>query len=152
MGNFFGSIYCWLEEFFGLELANYLWGMYSPSEVNLFIGIGFTMILISLFSVVLYYYIIDHPRLCNWWGWSIFLIINAVINFIVGWQYVLTDFYNGLMVEIDPVTNKMVSLNIDQSNILAFGVTNMINSIIAFFVFTCIVKWWSTNCSGAPFK
>lgn len=152
MGNFFGSIYCWLEEFFGLELANYLWGMYSPSEVNLFIGIGFTMILISLFSVVLYYYIIDHPRLCNWWGWSIFLIINAVINFIVGWQYVLTDFYNGLMVKIDPVTNKMVSLNIDQSNILAFGVTNMINSIIAFFVFTCIVKWWSTNCSGAPFK
>lgn len=26
MGEFFGSIYCWFEEFFGLDLANYLWG------------------------------------------------------------------------------------------------------------------------------
>ena len=31
MGEFFGSIYCWFEEFFGLDLANYLWGESSPT-------------------------------------------------------------------------------------------------------------------------
>lgn len=151
MGNLFGSIYCWLEEFFGIELANYLWGVYSSNQVNLFIGIGFAMIGISLFMVIAYYYLIDHPRLCNWWGWGIFLTINAVVNFIVGWQYVLTDFYNGLMVKIDPVTNAQISIDISSTELLAFGATNMINSIIAFFVITFIIKWWSTNCSRAPF-
>ena len=39
MGQFFGSIYCWFEDFFGLELANYMWGLASPEQTtNLFIG------------------------------------------------------------------------------------------------------------------
>ena len=32
MGEFFGSIYCWFEEFFGLDLANYLWGESAPQQ------------------------------------------------------------------------------------------------------------------------
>ena len=31
------------------------------------------------------------------------------------------------------------------------GFANMINAIIAFIVFSYITKWWSTNCSRAPF-
>ena len=49
MGELFGSIYCWFEEFFGIELANYLWGQSSPlSQTNSYIGIGWTMLGISL--------------------------------------------------------------------------------------------------------
>lgn len=152
MGEFFGSIYCWLEDFFGLPLADYLWGTNSPEQMsNMFIGIGLSMLSISLLVCVCYYYIVNHPRLNNWWGWLIFAVINAVINFVVGWQWVLKDFYNGLMVKIDPATGKTVNLPIYQSDILAFGVTNMINAIIAFLVFSYIIKWWSTNCSRAPF-
>ena len=32
MGEFFGSIYCWFEDVFGLELANYLWGNVSQTN------------------------------------------------------------------------------------------------------------------------
>ena len=32
MGEFFGSVYCWFEDVFGLELANYLWGNLSPDQ------------------------------------------------------------------------------------------------------------------------
>lgn len=100
MSEFFGSIYCWLEDFFGIELAEYLWGESSPEQLsNMFIGIGLTMLVISLIVAVCYYYIINHPRLNNWWGWLIFLGINAVINFVVGWQWVLKDYYAGLMVK-----------------------------------------------------
>ncbi len=151
MGQLFGSIYCWLDEFFGLELANYLWGMSAPEQdSNMYIGIGLSMLCISFFVAICYYYIIDHPRLSNWKGWLIFLGVNAVINFIVGWQWVLKDFYAGLMVKEDVATGKMVDLPIYTDDILAFGVTNMINAIIAFILISFIIKWWSNNAPQAP--
>ncbi len=152
MGELFGDLYCWLEDFFGLELADYLWGLSSPQQTgNMFIGIGMTMLCISLILTIVYYYLLNHPRLNNWWGWSIFLAVNAFLNFVVGWQWVLKDYYDGLMVKISPETGKEIDLAISESDILAFGVTNMINSIIAFIIFSYIIKWWSTNCSRAPF-
>ena len=153
MGEFFGSIYCWFEDFFGLDLANYLWGQTSSTvTTNQFIGIGFTMLAISLAMVLIYYYAVNHPRLNNWWSWSGFLVLNAVINFIVGWQWVLVDYRDEeSMFYIDPLTNLSRPLPISESNILCFGVSNMFLSIIAFIIFSFIVKWWSTNCSRAPF-
>ncbi len=152
MDQFFGSIYCWLEDFFGLPLADYLWGVSSSRQTSvMFIGIGLSMVVISFVIVVLYYYIVNHPRLNNWWGWTIFLGVNAIINFVVGWQWVLKDYYDGLMVKLDPASGKEIDLDIFPSDITAFGVTNMINSMIAFLVFSYIIKWWSTNCSRAPF-
>lgn len=152
MGELFGSIYCWFEDFFGIELANYLWGQSSPlSQTNSYIGIGWTMLGISLAIVLIFYYAINHPRLNHWWGWGIFLVVNALINFIVGWQFVLKDYYEGKMVTIDPATNLQTPLNIGESEIICFGVSNMFLSILAFIVFTFIFKWWSTNCSRAPF-
>lgn len=152
MGEFFGSIYCWFEEFFGLDLANYLWGEASTlQETNMFIGIGLTMLLVSLAIAVIFYYVINHPRLANWWGWLIFFGINALINFLTGWQWVLKDYYAGKMVEMDKVTGKMVDLSIDESDILAFGVSDMIIGMLAFILISYSIKWWSTNCSHAPF-
>lgn len=152
MGDFFGSLYCIFEDFFGLELADYLWGQASPdSTINSFIGIGLWMFGISLAVTLIYYYAVNHPKLNNWWGWGIFLVINSIINFIVGWQIVLRDYYDGLMVKIDPSTNTRVPLNIGESEILCFGVSNMILSIAVFIIFSFIVKWWSSNCSRAPF-
>lgn len=152
MGELFGSIYCWLEEFFGLELADYLWGGLSPLQAgNMFIGIGLSMIIISMLLVVIYYYVLNHPHLNNWWGWTIFMVANAIVNFIIGWQWVLRDYYEEKMVKKSAVTGKLVDLNITESDILAFGVTNMIDAIIAFIIISYIIKWWSSNCSRAPF-
>ena len=152
MGEFFGSIYCWFEEFFGIELANYLWGESSLlSQTNSFIGIGWSMFGISFAMVLIYYYVINHPQLNHWWGWIIFLVINGIINFIVGWQWVLKDYYDGKMITIDPATNLQMPLNIGESEIIYFGVSNMFISVIAFIVFSFILKWWSTNCSRATF-
>ena len=74
MDQLFGKMYCPLfEDFFGLELADYMWGLSSPEQQTvMFIGIGLWMLGISFSMAVLFYYIINHPRLCNWWGWGIF--------------------------------------------------------------------------------
>ena len=152
MGEFFGSLYCVFEELFGLELAEYLWGNSSPlSQNNQFIAIGFWMLGISALIAIIYYYIINHPRLCNWWGWGIFLLINLIANFIVGWQWVLKDLYEGKMVGIDPVTNQQVPLDIYETDCVYFGFSNMLLSFVAFFIISCLIKWWSTNCASAPF-
>lgn len=152
MGEFFGSLYCIFEDYFGFELANYLWGTASPrSTENSFIGIGLWMFSISFIITLIYYYVVNHPKLNNWWGWGIFLAINAVINFLVGWQIVLGNYYDGLMVKLNSQTNIYEPLNIGESDILCFGVSNMLLSIIVFIIFSFIVKWWSTNCSRAPF-
>ncbi len=152
MGELFGSMYCWLEDFFGIKLAEYLWGTASTQQQgNMFIGIGLTTLCISLAVAVVYYYVVNHPRLNNWWGWLMFCGVNAVINFIVGWQWVLKDYYADKMVATNPVSGKEEALDIFPTDILAFGVTNMINAILAFIVISYIIKWGSTNCSRAPF-
>lgn len=152
MGEFFGSIYCIFEDFFGLDLAEYLWGDLSPhSTTNRYIGIGFWMLGISLVVCLVFYYLIDHPKLNRWWCWLIALGVNGVINFFVGRWWVLTDYYDGKMVEIDPISRLEVSLNIGITEILCFGVTNMVLSIFAFSIFSLMFKWWSKNCSTAPF-
>lgn len=153
MGNFFGSIYCsWFEDFFGYDLAQFLWGIASPvATTNQFISIGLSMFGISLGMVLLYYYAVNHPAISHWWGWGIFLFVNALINFIVGWQWVLKEYYEGLMYQINQVTGLQEPLNITTSNIVCFGVTNMLLSIIAFVIFSLIFKWWSNNCSNSPF-
>ena len=152
MGNFFGVIYCLFERLFGIELADYLWGIASPLyTTNQFIGIGLWMLGISFFMVILYYYIVNHPKIATWWGWLIFLGANALINFFVGWQWVLSDYYEGKMVELDPATNMQVPLNITSSELLSFGVADMILSIFVFILFSLILKWKSNNCSNSPF-
>ncbi|MCM1078082.1 MAG: hypothetical protein NC344_02220 [Bacteroidales bacterium] len=152
MGQFFGSMYCWFENFFGIELADYLWGNISPEQTtNSFIGIGWLMFAISIVVVLTYYYLFDNPRLNHWWGWGIFLVVNAVANFVAGWQWVLSDSYNGKMIKIDPASNLEVALNIGDGEMLCFGVSNMFLSIMAFFLFSMCLKWWSTNCRNAPF-
>lgn len=137
MGDFFGSIYCWFEDFFGISLADYLWGQSSPLQMeNMFIGIGLSMATISIAVAVIFYYIINHPRLNNWWGWGIFLVINSIINFFVGWQWVLKDYYAGNMIIINPSTNLEEPLPIQETDILCFGVSDMMISIVFFFIFS----------------
>ena len=84
-------------------------------------------------------------------GVGIFLVGNAAINYFIGWQWVDKDRLAGLMVYEDPVTNQLVDLPITSTDCICFGVSNMLLSIVAFFIISCLIKWWSTNCASAPF-
>lgn len=64
MGEIFGSLYSSIfEDFYGLDLANYLWGTTSENGTNQYIGIGLWMLCISLLVAVVFYYVVNHPKL-----------------------------------------------------------------------------------------
>lgn len=149
MGNFFGSFYCMLglDQFFGLDLANYLWGLTSAMvTTNQFVGVGLWMFGLTLIFVLSYYYFIAKPRWANIWGWLSFMGVNAIVQFVIGWQWVLYDLWSDKMMDANGV-----ALPITESNCLCFGVTNALLSLFVFFAFSLIVKWRSTNASQVPF-
>ena len=159
MENLFGQIYCWFQSFFGQDLSYYLWG-YDPSteaysNPNLYNSIGIITLIISLIIVVLFYYIINHPRYCKWWSWLITLGINSLIAVFVGYGFVMSKYINGyipdsLMYQRDADGNILTVL-IGESNCWGFGMANIFVSMIFFFVLTFILKWWSSNAKHVPF-
>ena len=152
MGDFFGSIYCWFEDFFGQDLADYMWGQTADNQTsNLYIGIGLWLIGISALSMIIFYYVINKPSFGNIWAWLVACIINTGLNFAMGYNWVVEDLYAGLMVATNPVTHLQEQLPIDQSDCLCFGVSNAILSIGLFFILSMLFKYWS-NAKNAPFS
>ena len=106
---------------------------------------------VSLLVAVLFYYIINHPRLNTWWGWGIFMIINAAVNFCLGIWWTLSDLWAGDMEVYDKETRQMVTF-VTEGDCLSFGIANAILSLFAFFIISMAIKWKSTNVSQAPFN
>lgn len=149
MGDFFGSLYCIAEDIFGLELANYLWGGYSPEQTsNLYVGIGVICIVVSAVIFLLYYIVIDHPKFARkaffWFG---VLGTNLTTNFIFGFWWCKKDLDAGKMIDMDGNP-----LSIDVVNCGAFGVANALFGAIVLIVIVCLFKGFSKNTWHIPFK
>lgn len=159
MENLLGQIYCWFQSFFGQDLSYYLWG-YDPSteaylNPNLYNLIGLITLSISLIIVVMFYYIINHPRYCKWWSWLITLGVNSLIALFVGYGIVITKYINGyihdsLMYQRDANEN-ILSVLIGETNCWGFGIANAFVAMIFFIVLTFTLKWWSTSAKYVPF-
>lgn len=156
MEELLGNIYCWFETFFGQNLAEHLWGFdgneYTLS--NTYNSVGLTALIISLFFVLLYYYIINHPRFNKWWSWLIVLGVNGIVNLFIGYAWTVSDYVNGNIAD-----NLMYSRNeegeivaslIFKSDCWGFGIANFFASTIFFIIFTFCFKWWSRNCKHSP--
>lgn len=159
MANILGQIYGWFQSLFGQDLSYYLWG-YDPAtegytNPNLFNHIGLIAIVVSLLLVILFYYIVNHPRFCKWWSWLLTMGIDAIIGLFVGYAIVVSKYVNGfipqeLMYQFDEEGNITAYL-IGSSHCWGFGIANMIVSILLFILFTLIFKWWSSNAKHVPF-
>lgn len=159
MRDFLGTIYSWFQTFWCENLHYFLWG-YDPSTLgftltNIYNIVGLITIFVSLVIVLVYYYIINHPRLCTWWSWLITLLVNSVIGLFIGFGIVFSKFTNGaipdaLMYEYNEdgiVVNQFIS----QLDCWGFSFGCFFVSIIFFVVFTFVFKWWSKNAKHVPF-
>lgn len=146
------GIYSLFSGLFGGTLDSYLLGTASalqPGDMTwpmLLSVIGITALV-----VVLFYFIINYPNFNNFGSWFIFLAINAAINFVVGWQWLSAHLTDGKMVSVDPATGLHTPLPIYENDLIMFGVANAGISIVLFVILSYCVKWFSSNCSRAPF-
>ena len=106
MGEFFKVIYCWFQNLFGRDLADYLSGIATPLQVdNKFLFIAIVMLAISSAICVAFYYVINKPRFNNVWAWLLTCGLTFTVNFFVGYGYVVSDYRECKMMMIDPATN-----------------------------------------------
>jgi branched-subunit amino acid ABC-type transport system permease component len=158
MDELFGTLYtmCGLENMYGTDLADYLWGVASSVVTsNQFIGVGMATLLITLVIVLVYYFVfgklLQKPSWGNIFTWLIALVVNSGLALLVGWQWVLSDLYQGKMVTVDEVTNATTDLPIGGFDCFMFGCTNAIVALIFFVIMTLIFKWFSRDYSRVPF-
>jgi len=105
--------------------------------------------------VLMFYYLINHPRFNRWWSWLIVLLINSALNLLYGWTLTLSDISNNVISDDliyirDVNTNDIVTQKIVESNCVYFGIANAIIAAIFFIIFSLLLRWWSKNCSTCP--
>lgn len=150
--NIFAGVYRLFADLFGPTLASYLEGTAAAGQPgDMFVPIGLTMLAVTAVAVVLFYFVINYPSFNNLVSWLTALAVNAAVNLLIGWQWTAGHYEEGKMVSTDPATGLSTPLPVTGDDLLGFGIANAILSAIFFLIFSYCVKWWSTNCSRAPF-
>lgn len=153
---FFETIYRWFASFFGGDMADYLSGYICPSEVseggyvgnNQYITYGFIALGIALGIMLIYYYVIDHPRFNKWWSWLLMLLLVGISNFGIAVGMLWNEWYT-----VGTAECLIAGGNggIDANTCIGFGIAHSIISIIFFIIFSIAFKWWSVTCKRSPF-
>lgn len=160
------NIYSWFNSLYGNYLYQYLKGNDNNGNFvgpNHFNTIGLIMIIASLLLVLIYYYVINHPRFNRWWHWGLMMIVNSVISLFVGFGYVYTKLNDGLIpayfvydkTTTDPSTGNISAAQdaiqvITNETAWQLGIANAIIAIAFFIILSFILKWWSTNAKRSP--
>jgi len=153
---FFETIYRWFISFFGSDLADYLSGFVCATKEqeegyfgsNHFLMYGFIALGVALAVVLIYYYVINHPRFNRRGSWLLMLLLVGVINFFVGALMTRGDLNAGNIGEC-LVNSEKGGVSI--GDCWMFGLANFFVSVIFFIIFSVGLKWWSTNCKRTPF-
>jgi hypothetical protein len=148
----FTTIYEWFISFFGGDMADYLFGKNcetgefdGSNQYNMY---GFIALGIALGVVLVYYYVINHPRFSKWWSWLLMLLLVGVSNLVIGGAMTIADLNAG---NIGDCLLNGENGGVDATICWMFGLADGIVSILFFSIFSIAFKWWSTNCKMTPF-
>lgn len=136
MNDLFDTIYYYTNNFYSIELDNYMY-----ATVPGYLHVGMVMVITTCLACVFYYYIFKPIRKQNPW-WFMTAIVNALINLGYALWYTLTPLINN---EIEP-SQEWTNLDC-----IFFGVTNILWSFAFFVLFSLLIKWWSPS-KYAPFR
>lgn len=154
-----GNLYCWFQSFYGENLSEHFWGWEDATQSYtgqlVYNSVGLYTLLVSAIFMVLYYYVINHPRFCKPWHWGIVAIGNSLVALFLAYYRAISDYNNGkiaesLMYEFD-ADGEIIDELITTSNCWGFGVANMFVAFIFFFLLSLFFHWWSSNAKYSPF-
>ena len=148
MEDFINWIYGW-KSFYGIELYDHLKGwdetiMNYNADYYQFDSILKTVAGISLIMFILYYYILNNPRLNRWWHWLMFLCVVALSSYMWGYYIVDMDIQNGA------ISSDLIN-QIGPKNAIFFGLYNAIVASIIFCILSVLCRHLSKNCKHSPY-
>lgn len=132
MNDFFAPLY----EGWGLFYLN----TFSDDLYNnqLYLPVGWTLLLSSLASTAIFYYVINHPRFNRWYHWLLFTGLIAVVNFLVAYFTSYNEI--NLLYEENPYNTQYYT----------FGLVNFLYTFIFSALFSFGLRWWSINSATTP--
>lgn len=126
------------------------WGLFYLDQFsddlfnfNLYMPIGLTLIISTVALLVVYYYIIDHPKFAKWIHWFLWILLICGINFCVA--YYVT--YN----ELDVVYAQKEQAMPYSVEFFSFSVVNAFWTFLFGLLTSALIKWKSINCKRTPF-
>lgn len=137
MNDFFAEI----EEVFGyIVLDSFSDDLYDN---NLYINLGFTLFGFSLIWMIIYYYVVNHPRLSSFKNWLIWIIIGGIINFFLTYS-----------ISFNQISEICINEQREMNYSNEFSILSLINfcwTLILCFIFSAVLKIKSSNASQIPF-
>jgi hypothetical protein len=117
---------------------------------GLVMPLSLSSLLIPLLGVAAFYYVINSVRFYKKRHWGLTMLISALIVFIVNLSTCIS--MAGKQIPKDP-DNEAAGFLFDEGDsvFFMFGLQMFVGACLLFFIFSIILKWWSTNCRKTPF-
>lgn len=139
MDGFIANLY----EFFGfVNLGNFSNDMFQN---GFYLSIFMVMMSTCLLAPVIYYYIVNHPRVNRWYHWLFFNLGCSLLNFILAWAIASDKIVNYY-------AQQQMYTPYDWTHYFVFSCMAFFWSFICFFLFSIPLKRWSSNCKHTPFR
>ena len=151
MNDFFASLYEWfgLISLYSKDLGDHLRGFdITCSEYigkQLYVYVGWIMIIITIAFYILQYYIVNSTRFNKKWHWWIMALSIAGLNFLIAFGMPFADLQAG---------DYCNQLRIATSDCIGFGISNALWSFILFLLITSFPyprKWAGHNVTNTTF-
>lgn len=138
MEGFIANLY----ELWGLtNLGNFSNDMFNN---GFYLPIFIIMVATAVFVNIVFYYIVNHPRINRGYHWLLFNLGIGVVNFVVAWVVSYNKIYNFYAMQ-------GMQSPYDWTNYLILSLIALLWSFVFYFLFSFIMKWGSRNCKHTPF-
>lgn len=138
MEGFIANLY----ELWGLtNLGNFSNDMFNN---GFYLPIFIIMVATVVFVNIVFYYIVNHPRINRGYHWLLFNLGIGVVNFVVAWVVSYNKIYNFYAMQ-------GMQSPYDWTNYLILSLIALLWSFVFYFLFSFIMKWGSRNCKHTPF-
>lgn len=104
---------------------------------DLYSSLGLCNLFISLFLVILFYFIINRPRFSKWYHWLFVLLVNFIINFLISFIVPQNIF-------------DVLGIYYETLSYVIFGLKSGVIASVFFIIWTYVFKWWYGNAKGTP--
>jgi hypothetical protein len=149
----FDNIYYWLHALFGEDLWMLLAGQAS-TDTDHFPTIFIVSIALAIALCAFYYFnksVLPPSKFNTKLGWLVIFLVAAFLSWAVGFSIAEYAYNVSSLTYTDPETSEEITLDINQGNLIVFGLVNALYSSVIYFFASLLFKRWSANYHNQPF-